>query len=171
MLAARGVHPDRIQSLGRWLSPLVVRYAGEALATGLADQLRSSAVSHSPAAESSALPELRKFMFRLDRRLEAVEADRAERIRIAATAEAATDTRSEPFVHNPDSEVYHRSLTDGSARPECRQTVCGWFFASRRHSWAADIPTDVRWQQICGICLKPEREFSRQMHGDLSDLD
>ena len=39
LLASRGVNPFKIQQLGRWRSPLVVHYAGEALATGIAADL------------------------------------------------------------------------------------------------------------------------------------
>ena len=39
-LACMGVNPFKIQTLGRWTSPLVVHYAGDALASGLAEDLR-----------------------------------------------------------------------------------------------------------------------------------
>ena len=42
LLASRGVAPVKIQVFGRWKSDLVARYAGEALASGMALDLRGS---------------------------------------------------------------------------------------------------------------------------------
>ena len=39
LLASRGVNPHKIQSLGRWRSDLVIRYAGEAMSTGIATDM------------------------------------------------------------------------------------------------------------------------------------
>ena len=48
MLARRGVNPFRTQSLGRWHAPLVVHYAGESPATGLAHAISRSAGGAAP---------------------------------------------------------------------------------------------------------------------------
>ena len=57
-LASRGINPYKIQALGRWRSPLVIHYAGAAMASGLAaDLVRAGAaapdLNSSPSARCS----------------------------------------------------------------------------------------------------------------------
>ena len=73
-LASRGVHPFKIQALGRWKSGLVVHYAGEALATNMATDLSShAAASSSSSSQVVDACSFREFAEVVNRRLANLE--------------------------------------------------------------------------------------------------
>ena len=141
MLAKRGVHPLRIESLGRWRSPLVVHYAGESLAVGLARELRSSVGDPAPA-ESSALREIRAFLGRLDRRLTTIESAEAELVP-DSDIPPPPQPHADDIIRNTETGAYHRSRVPASAAPELQKTACGWSFVTRRYYRLTEIPADT----------------------------
>ena len=53
LLSARGVNPFKIQAMGRWRSPLVIHYAGAAMATNIAADLGAGSGSvHGPSSNA-----------------------------------------------------------------------------------------------------------------------
>ena len=171
MLAARGVNPYRIQSLGRWKSPLVVHYAGEAMSTGIAGDMRVAALPP-PDHASLATDELRRFLARLDQRLAALEAGDTGPDPDPATASdqpAAQHGEDGGIVYNTDTGAIHRTLVPASAPAEEQKTVCGWAFIGRPAYRCTAIPDTVHWKKVCPRCLYSERMSMKA--ADVSDLD
>ena len=163
MLARRGVNPFRIQSLGRWKSPLVVHYAGEALSTGLARELATASAPLQPA--PSDLDSLRQFIHRLDQRLAALETiDVPQQPPLPADS-----TTSRSLILNPTTRTYHATLMPLTSPPERLKASCGWKFATQKHSVCIELPSRVSFTSLCSRCLYLEREAARA--AELSDID
>ena len=166
LLAGRGVNPFRIQSLGRWKSPLVVHYAGEALAHGLAGELARTAAETGPV--SAEIAELRRFVESVDRRLDRLELSEPAPHQPTASDSSTTPLQSAPerIVINLESGVYHRT----PASAELPKSYCGWRYEHRRKfSFVDAVPPGTSWRLICGYCLKDERELAKME--ELSDCD
>ena len=167
MLARRGVNPFRIQSLGRWKSPLVIHYAGEALSTGLALELATSAPQPSVQPPAPAT-HLQDFVDSLDRRLAALES--LDDIPAAAPTATRTVALDEPrLIKNDESGVFHASHTAPDGPLEQQVSVCGWWYAKRPHSDPGSIPMQTPFKDICPRCLRSERDFARA--AEVSDVD
>ena len=161
MLARRGVNPFRIQSLGRWKSPLVIHYAGEAMSVGPARELTTSPPPQP--ADSSAIDRIRTFLDRLDQRILALES-----VEVAAQPPIEpTDART--IIHNPSTNVYHSSITPASTPIERRKTKCGWKFATQLHTMCPELPGRLRYTSLCPRCLFQDREVATA--AEQSDID
>ena len=175
LLASRGVNPFRIQSLGRWKSALVVHYAGESMATGIAQELQTSASGRS---DTAALRELRRLIGKLNSRLDAVEAAESAPTDTvsplppsssSSTAPAPATDRSNAFILNRDTSKVHRSTVPRSSEPHLWVTVCGWSYASRKYTVLDDIPRGTHYSNICPRCCSFERSLAA--NGELSEVD
>ena len=159
MLASRGIDPFRIQSLGRWKSPLVVHYAGESLSTGLAGEL-SRALPSTAGPDAEELAELRRFVERLEWRpsqLQPIEpADRPTAS--ASAAASATAPALDILVLNRDSGAIHRNPAETIHE---KKSYCGWYYAARADSVVSEIPAGISFKKICNYCLRTERELAR----------
>ena len=168
LLASRGVNPFKIQSLGRWKSPLVIHYAGESMSSGVASDLRRAAPP------DTAIPsDLRLFLDKLDSRLQALELPVLPTDPVGPTASAADALPpppvSLPIVRNRETGAYHR-IAHAAPDATSRRTVCGWHYEQRRfvrandivgHPRLGDIPTGTDFRSICPRCLPSEREFAK----------
>ena len=178
MLASRGVNPFRIQSLGRWKSPLVVHCAGESMAMGIADEVARLSAGSQPAAPSPDLASIEGFLRQLDARLQAIET--------AAEAEPDPEqTRShpavvvdDPYVINRDTMAVHRTEATSTTPAVEQRSTCGWRFGLGRrwlrgsrtwHLRVAEIPPGTSWRSICPRCCGVERQLARGEQ--LSDVD
>ena len=168
MLARRGVNPFRIQSLGRWHSPLVVHYAGESLATGLAHEISRSAGGAAPNPPPE-LADIRDFLCRLESRLAAIEA--AEKVGPGPDLPLPPPQYpADSYVLNRESRAYHRTPVASCAPAAEQQTVCGWKFGTPRsglratRSWylrMVEIPPGTPFAQICSRCCSTERALAK----------
>ena len=165
MLASRGVNPFKIQSLGRWRSPLVIHYAGEAMAGGIAGDIKSSAASNS-AGVPECLAELRRFLARLEERIDRLEPVDAVVPRPPPSAEVEA-----PVVQNLITKVYHRTVARASDPPQTHKSVCGWVFAERVFRRCAAVPAMVEYTKVCPKCLPVERQHALDASGTLSELE
>ena len=177
MLASRGVNPFRIQSLGRWKSPLVVHYAGESMALGIADEVSRHTAGSQPAAPSPDLASIEGFLRQLDARLQAIEAtvDEPDAEQTRSHAALVTD---DPYVINRDTKAVHRTEIASTAPAAEQQSTCGWRFGAGRsgqrgsRTWylrVAEIPPGTSWRSICPRCCGVERQLARGEQ--LSDVD
>ena len=163
------MNPFRIQLLGRWHSPLVVHYAGESLATGLAQEMNQSAGNALPAHPSPELSDIRNFLGRLENRLAAIEA--AERITPGPEPEPMPQPPAFPadsYVLNRESHAYHRTPVSAAAPGPEQRTVCGWRFGTPRcglrasRTWYLrlhEIPAGTCYTKICRC--KTERALAK----------
>ena len=165
MLAARGVNPFKIQSLGRWRSPLVIHYAGEAMAGGIAGDIKSSAASSSAGAPEC-LAELRRFLARLEERIDRLEPVDAVAPRPPPSAEVEA-----PVVQNLITKVYHRTIAHASDPPQTHKSVCGWVFAERVYRRLAAVPAIADYSKVCPKCLPAERQHALDASGTLSEIE
>ena len=167
LLASRGVNPFKIQAMGRWRSPLVVHYAGEAMATGLVGDMRSSTTAAAP------MPGLSEFLARLDRRISSLEGPMAPASSAEAPAicdtEPPPDDVTDPIVMNRDTGVYHRTRVSAQAPPQLQRSQCGWAFSTRRFTRFSSVPDGTVYTKICDRCLPVERSISQGSM--LSDIE
>ena len=167
MLASRGVNPFKIQAMGRWRSPLVIHYAGEAMATGLVGDMRSSSTTAAP------MPGLTEFLARLDRRLSALEGPPipTSSVEVPAILDSPTSTDDviDPIVVNRDTGVYHRARVCPQAPPHLQRSQCGWAFSTRRYLRLATVPEGTVYTKICDRCLPVERSIAQGSM--LSDIE
>ena len=187
MLASRGVNPFRIQALGRWRSPLVVHYAGESLATGIAADVEWSVAGGVPNAVSLEIKAIKEFLARLEERLTVVETAEAEHPEPVGAAIEHTGRGSpalaptvESYVINRETDAVHRTNTAADAPAAEQRSLCGWRFGVGRaaarssRSWylrADAIPTGTAWTSICRRCCNIERALAKREQGGLSDID
>ena len=119
LLATLGVHPIRIQAMGRWRSPLVIHYAGEAMATGL---VRDMALSANFSTSSEArLARNEQFKNSVNSRLQALEdANPGEEPvpKIGARSLAQVLCKTSQCVH----------LVPFGPSGLADTTLCGWIF-------------------------------------------
>ena len=129
LLATLGVHPIRIQAMGRWRSPLVIHYAGEAMATGL---VRDMALSANVSSSSTArLAKTENFKNSVNARLQAVaETNPGEE------QEPKIGTGSLAQVVSKATQCIH--LVPYSPSGLANATLCGWVFPEE----AVELLTD-----------------------------
>ena len=111
LLAGRGVHPLQIQSMGRWKSPLVVHYAGDAMATGIAEVLHRC-----DAARSAPAPPAAQFLESIERRLAGLEARELRPphcLRLSISQHRATAAARCSRPGNPQCRVWIASSSAG----------------------------------------------------------
>ena len=147
-LAGRGINPYKIQALGRWRSPLVIHYAGAAMATGLAADLGS--VEPGPVRLGPSPP--------------TGETHSVEDFLVSAPPRVTPVTSSGVFVFNVANECLHWAA--GTA-PDC-STRCGWGLKPGRVRFVNSVPIDVPFERICGTCLPELRETVLQK--ELQDM-
>ena len=129
LLATLGVHPIRIQAMGRWRSPLVIHYAGEAMATGLVRDMALSATFSS--SSKARLARTETFKNSLNARLESVtETDPGEEL------EPKIGTGSLAQVVSKATQCTH--LVPFGPTGLANTTVCGWVFPEE----AIELVTD-----------------------------
>ena len=144
-LAARGINPYKIQALGRWRSPLVIHYAGAALATGLAlDLCGLGAVAPGSA---PLVPPLAVADGFVESCISPVPN------RPAPIVPAAPGV----YVVNRDSNCVHwaPSPSEGCTR-------CGWGITPGRVRFDINFPEATPFEKICGSCLPELREQQLQ---------
>ena len=147
---------------------MVIHYAGESMASGVASDLRRAAPP------DSALPtDLRHFLDKLESRLQALELpigpiDPKGPAPSAAGAPLPLPVPL-PIVRNRETGAFHR-IAHEATEPSSRRTVCGWHYEQRRfvrakdivgHVRLGDIPTGTDFRSICPRCLPSEREFAK----------
>ena len=116
LFASLGVHPLRIQSLGRWRSPLVLHYAGEAMATNVVRDLRKC--GGSPLSSGANSPAMASLLAKLEERLCALEA--APTARALAVAEPVAT-----ILHNATGCLHRVFLLESGLSD---RTLCNWLF-------------------------------------------
>ena len=158
MLAGRGVHPLQIQSLGRWKSPLVLHYAGDAMSTGIAANLQRANAAPATAYQAAQA----RFLESLEQRLASLETQ--EPRPPAATAPAAAPAQQqlaqhpETVVKNTESGAFHKTIGGG---PRC---YCGWVPSKRgKYRTVPDVPAETPYTSICAYCLPEERDVARMV--------
>ena len=98
------MHPFKLQKLGRWESALVVHYAGEALASGLAHDVMSFARSSDVESSSQ---ELRNLVSQISERLDALE-------EVSDPADLEDQSVGGRYVRNLETQAVHYTLADPS---------------------------------------------------------
>ena len=136
-LASRGVNPFKIQALGRWRSPLVIHYAGAAMATGLARDLSifesAGSLGAAPSGSSGAAGSVSTFLPEVIDPPEVV-------------------APSGLFATNPVSLIVHWVPSHSSGK-----TRCGWGGVEATNT-CSNVPVNAQWHQICDRCLPQLRE-------------
>ena len=149
MLASRGVNAYKIQALGRWRSPLVIHYAGSALATGIVSDLHAAAM---PADFTALDSRLSAFMQRVEQRLNNLEAPPAPVVvpnPPPVMPDAAVQYQN--YIKNKDTGVYHSQHV--SSEPSPPKAICGWAYGGRRYQLMEHVAEDVPYFKICERCL------------------
>ena len=164
MLAARGVNPHKITALGRWQSPLVIRYAGAALATGLTRDLCIAAgVGPNPGLAPVSIL--------------GAGVSTAVEARLGCQESTVTDSPPPPeteeiysLVINLDSRAIHwyepSSLDTGLDK-----TRCGWAYKHRNAEFRSARPDMSVWHSVCERCLPELRNQLCQEYLAASDTD
>ena len=167
MLASRGVHPLQIQSLGRWKSPLVLHYAGDAMSAGIAGTMQQNSATRSDSASQAVHAQ---FLAAIESRLAGLEA--ASELRSlsvsAPSPQPPAATAPDLILRNSESGTYHRSVSGAG------KSYCGWAFGRRgKYSIVPDLPVGTAYNGICAYCLPDEREIARleQLSGELSEVE
>ena len=140
LYASMGVHPLRIQALGRWRSPLVLHYAGEAMASNVVKDLKRgnfNPLSTGPAAPSDTAV----IIERLCSRLSALEQN------MAATEPSTCE--DEAVVVNVATQCLHKIVVSDTTHAS--RTICGWQFADEQIALLTDDPS---LYQECDICFR-----------------
>ena len=138
-LAAQGINPYKIQALGRWRSPLVIHYAGAALATGLAaDLFRAGAAAQAlnSSLRAPALP------------------DPVSSPLVPGPPSFASFACGGFFVENNENRCVHWA----AGAEEGGRTRCGWLICYRRANVTSSLPVDAEFHRVCGTCLPELRE-------------
>ena len=125
LLASLGVSPLKIQAMGRWRSPLVIYYAGEALATGVVRDMAIAASTPLAAVPSSGPRRGREpSLVAFHERLSALEG----LIRQDPPPAPDPGGGGEVFILAVGSSCIHR-VRVGPEGPEA-QTLCRWAFSN-----------------------------------------
>ena len=150
MLSSRGVNPFKIQAMGRWRSPLVIHYAGAAMATNIAADLGAG----SGPAQASAASEFATFASIIESRIAALETPDPVLLR-PPTARGHRGEGS--FVTNSDTHVVHWSEVSKGGCHTAQKSLCGWFYLARRYTRSDTLPVGTNWKKVCDRCLPDER--------------
>ena len=162
-LAKRGVNPFRIQTMGRWTSPLVVHYTADALATGLAQDLRP-AKSASVDAKSALVSLVNALELRI-KELESVPPPLPQ-------GETWPDEIS--YVQNVASGCWHYSLARPGWPSEFLRAKCGWAYGFVAHRRQCNMPSGPSSGAIksCSRCLPEFKETQAACKADgVSDVE
>lgn len=158
-----GVNPFKIQTLGRWTSPLVVHYAGDALASGLADDLRPAKSGIKDA--HRAIVDLVDSLELRIRQLEAVPAP-------VLPGDTWPDEGS--YVCNSASSCWHYSLARPGWPAEYQRARCGWNYGYIAYVRQVGTPVGQRSGKplkFCSRCL-PELKAAQDSNSTaVSDVD
>ena len=170
LLAAQGVNPFKIQSLGRWASPLVIHYAGEAMASGVAADI----AAHGPVTfrrDSKLLWAIRKIEDRID----ALEAGPPIPTEPCRDSELSRPGR---LLDNVETRVFHWSIYGHTHAEQHHKTICGWQDVKSRckygvHKFAcrSEFPANIKYNQLCDRCLPQTRHDLRTAQDALSDCE
>ena len=160
LLASRGVNPFRIQSLGRWKSALVVHYAGESMATGIAQEVRSGAAA--ARTDAVAHSELRRFLERLEARLAALEAAPVPSPALSPAADVTGPVvdSAEAYILNRDTGSVHRTLIAASAPPSYTNRSAGGPFRRGRTQGCQTSPM-AHLSKISAPDVAPRNDYSQ----------
>ena len=138
LFASLGVHPLRIQALGRWRSPLVLHYAGEAMATNVVRDLRRG--SSNVLASGAPSPVTAEAVARLNERLSALEA--------AAFVSPPVAAETAATIFHGASRCLHKVAVLGSSMSD--HTFCGWQFCDSEVALFTDQTCVVE----CSTCFE-----------------
>ena len=145
-LASRGINPYKIQALGRWRSPLVIHYAGAAMASGLARDLSISDPGP-PVAETEASGVTGSLEICLPSNADPPEVQSSKGL----------------FATNPFSRAVHWPPSHSSGK-----TRCGWAFSGAFHNEFNKEPHAERWHLVCDRCLPELR--NKLMQSDIATV-
>lgn len=137
LLASRGINPFKIQALGRWKSPLVVHYAGDAMATGIANDMARPGPSGAGASGST----LAEFAARIERRLTALE--ESERSIVARPEPVASDGY---YITNVDTGSLHWTRAAPGWAAHLQRANCGWHYFTLRFERSNMVPPQVHFK-------------------------
>ena len=129
--------------MGRWKSGLVARYAGEALATGLVDDM--ALLSRPPPGPDAQLVD---FIRGLESRLEALEEAPDQPIASGASLDPAGS-----FVVNSDTKCLHWTRASPTWPNHMQRANCGWPYFKRRFERLHACPPNLFSDNVCDRCL------------------
>lgn len=157
MLHAVGVSTDRIESLARWSSPMLLYYIRQAPARGVTSeyilQRRRKESPEGGLALQQSAKLINKTLRKLCARIESMEEAFGAREKLIKSLEDQQWPKI--FVCNLSSMVWHMTRSEPSAYP-CA-TNCGWQFTSRVARVEAQLPARIDSKSICGTCLPWEK--------------
>ena len=133
-LAGLGINPYRIQAMGRWNSPLVIKYAGVSMtgeltsetsrAVGTASPVMSRAIAiQDPGVKST----LKKMESQLDMH---VDSTRALELRVKTLEETRVKTDKPLVISNNVTGLHHRTVGEVGVQSHAYHTLCGINYTS-----------------------------------------
>ena len=147
--------------MGRWTSPLVMHYAGDAMAGGIASDLQSM---QSPCSVAS--HELLEIFDALAARIQDLEAK--------PPSIPAGDTLGEEgaYICNLLTSCWHYTRARPSWPAEYQRANCGWFFMYTRYSRQVHMPGGSGSGSKLVMCKRCRPHFiEHRPQADLSDIE
>ena len=158
-LASKGINPVKIQTMGRWTSPLVMHYAGDAMADGIAADLHISLLPC-----SLPHPELCKIVDALAARITELESKPMP----VPPGDRLLDVGS--YVCNLSTNCWHYTLSRPGWPAEDQRANCGWAFMYVRHARQINMPVGKKLV-FCKRCRPSSLEPAGKNYDVPSDID
>ena len=159
-LAGMGLDTQRIESMARWNSPMLLYYIRSAPVRSITKEFNllakarsDNAVASSSASKGASNPTLAKTMASLINRLDQADIAYLEaEQRIASLEENCAPLK---YICNVASGVWHYSR-DHAAGKAC-YTACGWKYTGLQFEVKCALPDGLSHKEVCGTCLPAKR--------------